>query len=81
MQKVNRPTPNKRKLFRLIGWVVQICLLLLLLKATVLSAVQPEEVTVPSVNLVLHGFLYKPQGNRPFLVVVYNYGSEQDSGK
>src|SRR5215831_17439651 len=78
MQKVNRPTPNKRKLFRLIGWVVQTCLVLLLLKATVLSAAEPEEVTFPSGKLVLHGFLYRPLGNGPFPAILYNHGSEQN---
>src|SRR5215510_15450855 len=77
MQKVNRPTPNKRKLFRLIGWVVQTCPVLLLLKATVLSAGEPEEVTFPSGKLVLHGFLYRPLRNGPFPAILYNHGSEE----
>ena len=80
MQKVNRPIPNKRNLFRLVGRVVQTCLLLLFLKATVLSAAEPEEVTFPSGTLVLHGFLYRPQGNGPFPAILYNHGSEEKPG-
>ena len=70
--------PNKRDLFRLVARVVQVCLLLLFLKTTVLSAAEPEEVTFPSGNLVLHGFIYKPQGNGPFPAILYNHGSEQN---
>ena len=80
MQKVDRPTRKNRKLFSLIRWLVQTCLLLLLLKATVMSATQPEEVTFPSGKLVLHGFLYSPQGNGPFPAILYNHGSERNPG-
>src|SRR5215467_15305168 len=80
MQKVDRPTRKNRKLFSLIRWVVQICLLLLFLKATVLSAAEPEEVTFPSGKLVLHGFLYRPLGNGPFPAILYNHGSEEKPG-
>jgi len=69
--------PNKRDLFRLVARVVQICLLLLFLKATVLSAAEPEEVTFPSGKLVLHGFLYRPLRNGPFPAILYNHGSEE----
>ena len=56
--------------------------------ATFLSANQsasgqsgrPEEVTFPSGNLVLHGFLYRPRGNGPFPAILYNHGSEQYPG-
>jgi len=41
---------------------------------------RPEEVTFPSGNLVLHGFIYKPQGNGPFPAILYNHGSEQNPG-
>ena len=39
---------------------------------------KPEEVTFPSGNLLLHGFIYKPQGNGPFPAILYNHGSEQN---
>jgi len=80
MQKVDRPTRKNRKLFSLIRWLVQTCLLLLFLKVTVLSATQPEEVTFPSGELVLHGFLYRPRGNGSFPAVLYNHGSEEKPG-
>jgi carboxymethylenebutenolidase len=80
MQKVNRPMPNKRDRFRLVARVVQICLFLLFLKTTVLSAAGAEEVTFPSGKLVLHGFLYRPQGNGPFPAILYNHGSEEKPG-
>jgi carboxymethylenebutenolidase len=40
----------------------------------------PAEVTFPSSNLVLHGFLYKPQGSGPFPAVLWNHGSERRPG-
>jgi hypothetical protein len=72
--------PNKRDRFRLVARVVQICLFLLFLKTTVLSAAGAEEVTFPSGKLVLHGFLYRPQGNGPFPAILYNHGSEEKPG-
>jgi dipeptidyl aminopeptidase/acylaminoacyl peptidase len=80
VREVNRPLPNKRDRFRLVARVVQICLLLLFLKTIVLSAAGPEEVTFPSGKLVLHGFLYRPQGNGPFPAILYNHGSEEKPG-
>src|SRR5215471_7208269 len=44
------------------------------------QSARPEEVTFPSGKLVLHGFLYKPQGNGPFPAILYNHGSEQNPG-
>jgi carboxymethylenebutenolidase len=44
------------------------------------QSTRPEEVTFPSGNLVLHGFIYKPQGNGPFPAILYNHGSEQSPG-
>ena len=44
------------------------------------QAARPEEIKFPSGNLVLHGFLYKPQGNGPFPTILYNHGSEQNPG-
>jgi len=80
MQEVDRLTRKNRKLFSLIRWVVRTCLLLLFLNASVQSAAQPEEVTFPSGKLVLHGFLYRPQGNGPFPAILYNHGSEEKPG-
>ena len=80
MQRLNRATTNRRRLFRLLAPLGQTCLLLLFLKATVLSAAQPEEVSFPSGNLILHGFLYRPEGNGLFPAILYNHGSEENPG-
>jgi carboxymethylenebutenolidase len=40
----------------------------------------PVEVTFSSGNLVLHGFLYKPEGKGPFPAVLWNHGSERRPG-
>lgn len=40
----------------------------------------PTEVTFPSGNLTLHGFLYKPEGKGPFPAVLWNHGSEKRPG-
>jgi dipeptidyl aminopeptidase/acylaminoacyl peptidase len=71
---------DTEKLFSLVRWVLRTCLLLLFLQASVLSAAEPEEVTFPSGKLVLHGFLYRPQGNGPFPAILYNHGSEEEPG-
>ena len=44
------------------------------------SGPTPVEVTFPSGDLVLHGFLYKPQGDGPFPAVLWNHGSERRPG-
>jgi len=44
------------------------------------SSPSPIEVTFPSGNLVLHGFLYKPEGQGPFPAVLWNHGSERRPG-
>ena len=44
------------------------------------QSTRPEEVTFPSGKLTLHGFIYRPQGNGPFPVILYNHGSEQNPG-
>jgi hypothetical protein len=44
------------------------------------QSTRPEEVTFPCGKLALHGFLYRPQGNGPFPVILYNHGSEQNPG-
>ena len=38
------------------------------------------EVTFSSGSLVLHGFLYKPEGQGPFPAVLWNHGSERRPG-
>ena len=40
----------------------------------------PVEVTFPSGDLVLHGFLYKPEGKGPFPALLWNHGSEKRPG-
>lgn len=80
MQRLNRATTNRRQLIRLLARLGQTCLLLFFLKATVLSAAQPEEVTFLSGKLVLHGFLYRPPGSGPFSAILYNHGSEEKPG-
>jgi dienelactone hydrolase len=44
------------------------------------SQTNPVEVTFPSGNLVLHGFLHKPEGKGPFPAVLWNHGSERRPG-
>lgn len=44
------------------------------------SAASPDEVTFPSGNLVLHGFIYKPDGDGPFPALLWNHGSERKPG-
>ena len=43
-------------------------------------APQAQEVTFPSGNLVLHGFLYKPDGSGPFPALIWNHGSGPKPG-
>jgi carboxymethylenebutenolidase len=40
----------------------------------------PVEVTFPSGALVLHGFIYKPEGAGPFPALLWNHGSERRPG-
>jgi carboxymethylenebutenolidase len=40
----------------------------------------PVEVTFTSGELLLHGFVYKPEGNGPFRAVLWNHGSERQPG-
>jgi dipeptidyl aminopeptidase/acylaminoacyl peptidase len=44
------------------------------------SLPNPVEVTFASGNLVLHGFIYKPDGKGPFPAVLWNHGSERRPG-
>jgi carboxymethylenebutenolidase len=41
----------------------------------------PELVSFPSGDLVLRGFLYKPQGTGPFPAILWNHGSEKLPGQ
>jgi hypothetical protein len=41
------------------------------------SSTQVEQVTFSSGNLVLHGFIHKPEGNGLFPAILLNHGSEQ----
>jgi carboxymethylenebutenolidase len=70
----------KRQLFRYIAWFGLVGLLVVLLKVAVLLAAQPEDVTFPSGKLMLHGFLYRPEGNGPFPTILYNHGSDHNPG-
>jgi carboxymethylenebutenolidase len=69
------------QLYRYVAWIGHVGLLVLSLNVTVLLAAQPEEVTFPSGKLVLHGFLYRPEGSGPFPAVLYNHGSERNPGQ
>jgi dienelactone hydrolase len=44
------------------------------------AAAEPQEVTFPSGNLVLHGFISRPSGQGPFPAILYNHGSEPRPG-
>jgi len=58
-------------------------LLLLVLFPAAASAQSPPapvEVTFSSGSLVLHGFLYKPEGQGPFPAILWNHGSERRPG-
>jgi carboxymethylenebutenolidase len=59
-------------------------LLLLLVSFPAVAPAQspptPLEVTFSSGNLVLHGFLYKPEGQGPFSSILWNHGSERRPG-
>jgi carboxymethylenebutenolidase len=48
--------------------------------ASAQSPPAPVEVTFSSGGLVLHGFLYKPEGQGPFPAVLWNHGSERRPG-
>jgi dienelactone hydrolase len=44
------------------------------------STATAEEVSFPSGELTLKGFLWKPEGNGPFPIVIWNHGSEKKPG-
>jgi hypothetical protein len=48
--------------------------------ATRFETAAPEEVTFRSGELLLHGFVYKPEGDGPFRSVLWNHGSERRPG-
>lgn len=78
MSQHSNPTLELSSAIRLcVGLAV---LLLLFLKVTNLVGAQREEVTFPSGKLMLHGFLYRPEGSGPFPAVLYNHGSERQPG-
>ena len=52
----------------------------LFLGSVVHAQIQPQEVTFQSGKLLLHGFLYKPNGPGPFPAVLWNHGSEKLPG-
>jgi carboxymethylenebutenolidase len=80
MPRLKNATIVKRQFFRHVASIGRAGFIVLFLKVTVVLAAQPEEVTFPSDKLMLHGFLYKPDGNGPFPAVLYNHGSEQNPG-
>lgn len=49
-------------------------------RASAQSQPHPVEAAFPSGNLVLHGFLYKPEGDGPFPALLWNHGSERRPG-
>ncbi|HUC54276.1 MAG TPA: dienelactone hydrolase family protein [Candidatus Cybelea sp.] len=67
---------------RVLPFIRGLLLLLLFFPVTALaqSPPAPVEVSFPSGSLVLHGFLYKPEGNGPFPAVLWNHGSERRPG-
>jgi carboxymethylenebutenolidase len=61
-------------------WLVSLIVVVFLFHSPSSLAAQPEEVTFPSGQLTLHGFIYKPEGAGPFPAVLYNHGSERKPG-
>ncbi|MDP9129023.1 MAG: prolyl oligopeptidase family serine peptidase [Candidatus Binatota bacterium] len=51
-----------------------------LLTCGITASAEPEEVKFASDKLMLHGFLYNPEGNGPFPAILYNHGSERKPG-
>jgi carboxymethylenebutenolidase len=48
--------------------------------ADTVTPAAPVEATFKSGELLLHGFVYKPEGNGPFRAVLWNHGSERQPG-
>jgi carboxymethylenebutenolidase len=53
---------------------------LLLIAPGSAAAAPSEEVTFPSGNIELHGFIRRPEGKGPFPAILYNHGSERRPG-
>jgi carboxymethylenebutenolidase len=61
-------------------WLASLIAVVFLFHSSSSLAAQSEEVTFPSGQLTLHGFIYKPKGAGPFPAVLYNHGSERKPG-
>lgn len=61
-------------------WQIRLTVFILCLASGPALAAGPQEVSFPSGELALHGFLYKPPGAGPFPAVLYNHGSERKPG-
>jgi carboxymethylenebutenolidase len=72
------PTCNYRASLSVAG--LPLLLVFFATAAPAQSPLAPVEVTFSSGNLVLHGFLYKPEGKGPFPAVLWNHGSERRPG-
>jgi alpha-beta hydrolase superfamily lysophospholipase len=64
----------------IVGWCLASCVVFLSSIHASGQSARPEEVKFPSSNLLLYGFLYKPQGNGSFPAILYNHGSAQNPG-
>jgi carboxymethylenebutenolidase len=62
------------------AFLIALLILFFPLGALAQSPSTPVEVTFPGGNLVLHGFLYKPEGKGPFPALLWNHGSEKRPG-
>jgi dienelactone hydrolase len=62
------------------GWRCLLPAIALVALAGAAGAAEPQQVTFPSGNLELRGFIFKPEGNGPFPAVLYNHGSEKRPG-
>jgi carboxymethylenebutenolidase len=72
------PTCNHRASLSVAG--LSLLLVFFAAAAPAQSPLAPVEVTFSSGSLVLHGFLYKPEGKGPFPAVLWNHGSERRPG-
>jgi len=61
-------------------WLTRLTVVIFCLASAPAPAAEPREVTFPSGQLALHGFLYRPPGAGPFPAVVYSHGSERQPG-
>ena len=72
------PTLQKRALVTIVG--LRFLFLFFPVTAPAETPATPVEVTFSSGSLVLHGFLYKPEGQGPFPAILWNHGSERRPG-